>query len=216
MKLPAVVIIWLTAVPEAMAKTVVLNVGGVHHEVARSTLMQHPNTMLAVLVSERWNADSEKREPIFVDRDGERFRFVLDFYRNGKAVVPASLLGSVAKDFEFFGLPQNALAKDRIEGGEAAEELAYLKRKHAYLGLLVYIMETAVAKGVTEIRLKDEELLREFKLGLEAFNKNEFILVAKQENVILDAVTDKHNVHTIAMRSKKRSTTSSTIVGRCR
>lgn len=87
-----------------MADTVVFNVGGVRYELARSTLLLHPDTMLAVLVSERWGSEGAE-EPLFVDRDGQRFQFVLDFYRDGRARVPAELFSSVQAEFEYFGLP---------------------------------------------------------------------------------------------------------------
>ena len=170
-----------------MAETVELNVGGVRHEVARSTLLHHPDFMLAVLVSERWDKSSgngsDKREPIFIDRDGERFRFVLDFYRNCRAVVPTSAFAAVEAEFDFFGLPKTAITRDRIERGEAVKELATLKRKYAYLGLLTYAIETAITTGTKQLRLNRDDIKREFKLDLLIFDKEEFVSFAKEESV---------------------------------
>ena len=65
------------------------NVGGTKYEVAHSLLKQHPNTLLARLTSETWNHGDAAKE-IFIERDGERFRHVLSFLRDGKVVLPLS------------------------------------------------------------------------------------------------------------------------------
>lgn len=54
----------------------------------QSLLDQHPNTMLARLASETWNGQGKEDEEIFIERDGERFRYVLDFLRHGKVLLP--------------------------------------------------------------------------------------------------------------------------------
>ena len=70
--------------------TVRFNVGGTIYEVSRSLLEQHPNTMLARMVSKTWLSEEEdnerKDEPLFIDRDRERFCYVLDFMRDGPTV----------------------------------------------------------------------------------------------------------------------------------
>jgi hypothetical protein len=49
-------------------------VGGTPYNVARDTLLKVKDTVLAKMVSEKWTAD-HKQETIFIDRDGERFKF---------------------------------------------------------------------------------------------------------------------------------------------
>jgi hypothetical protein len=75
---------------KAMSEIVNLNVGGIQYSAARNTIMKHEETMLAKLVSEKWNPNSEV--PIFVDRDGERFKYILDFFRDGEILVPNTVL----------------------------------------------------------------------------------------------------------------------------
>jgi hypothetical protein len=59
------------------------NVGGSLYDVARNTLLKFENTMLANLVSDRWR-NGHKDDIIFIDRDGDRFKYILDWYRDGK------------------------------------------------------------------------------------------------------------------------------------
>ena len=89
--------------------TVRFNVGGTIYEVSRSLLEQHPNTMLARMVSKTWLGEEEdnerKDEPLFIDRDGERFCYVLDFMRDGPTVsLPVTISKEgFLKDLDYFG-----------------------------------------------------------------------------------------------------------------
>jgi hypothetical protein len=56
-----------------------LNVGGTRYDVAEDTLMKHEDTMLAKMVSERWQKRINGR-PLFIDGNGERFQYILDWY----------------------------------------------------------------------------------------------------------------------------------------
>ena len=88
--------------------TIRLNVGGTSYEVSRSTIEQYPDTMLARMVSEAWSSDdgSDKdKKALFIDRDGERFRYVLDYMRDGSDVSLPVLVSKEGflKDLEYFG-----------------------------------------------------------------------------------------------------------------
>ena len=91
------------------AATVRFDVGGTIYKVSRSVLRQYSNTMLTRMVSETWLGEEKynegKDEPLFIDRDGERFRYVLDFMRDGPKVslpVTVSKEGFL-KDLDYFG-----------------------------------------------------------------------------------------------------------------
>ena len=91
--------------------TIRLNVGGTSYEVSRSTIEQYPDTMLARMVSEAWNSDdsgdeSDKdKKALFIDRNGERFQYVLDYMRDGSNVSLPVLVSKEGflKDLEYFG-----------------------------------------------------------------------------------------------------------------
>ena len=155
-----------------MADTVVFNVGGVRYELARSTLLLHPDPMLAVLVSERWESE-EVKEPLFVDRDGQRFQFVLDFYRDGRARVPVDLFSSVQAEFEYFGLPKSAVSKDPVYFRTSLDAVIKLKLKQAYTGLAIHLLKTAVATGRYKLVFSQNVIYKTFGMEKDLFNGNE-------------------------------------------
>lgn len=92
------------------SETVHFNVGGTKYEVVRSLLDMYPDTMLATLVSQRWNESNEKAvEPkdddiVFIDSDGSRFMYVLDYMRRQKVHLPASISKKAfLEDLKYFG-----------------------------------------------------------------------------------------------------------------
>ena len=64
-----------------MTETVKFNVGGSIYEVSRSLLERYPDTMLAKSASKRWQEVSMSE--IFIERDGDLFRHVLSYLRDG-------------------------------------------------------------------------------------------------------------------------------------
>lgn len=91
----------------AVNDVVCLNVGGMLYTVSRSTLMKFPDTMLAVMLSERWSDNTKNlSEPLFIDRDPLRFRYILDFYRDGHIELPVSVsIAEMEVEIKYFGLP---------------------------------------------------------------------------------------------------------------
>eukprot|EP01064_Diplonema_japonicum_P011843 TRINITY_DN192_c0_g1_i1.p1 TRINITY_DN192_c0_g1~~TRINITY_DN192_c0_g1_i1.p1 ORF type:complete len:185 (+),score=43.25 TRINITY_DN192_c0_g1_i1:73-627(+) len=94
---------------------VVLNVCGMKYEVLVATLLNSPETMLGGLV-DKWNETGEFSDSsattreIFIDRNGERFQYILDWYRDGKIVLPPHVsYEAFLSDLQFFGLPTDAV-----------------------------------------------------------------------------------------------------------
>jgi hypothetical protein len=87
--------------------TVIFNVGGTFYEVYANTLLKHPNTTLArLLVSKPYILGSVT--PVFIDRDGGRFKYILDWYRDGVISLPLHLpVGPLCRDIQYFGLPDD-------------------------------------------------------------------------------------------------------------
>lgn len=88
-------------------ESVRLDVGGRTFKVSRSLINQHDTTMLARLVSDTWQSvkDSEKSSNLFIDRDGDRFAYVLDFLRYGRVTLPCHIPRELfLLDLDFFGI----------------------------------------------------------------------------------------------------------------
>lgn len=84
-----------------------LNVGGTTFQTARTTLCQQPDSFLAGIASGRHSVDRDKSGKVFIDRDGEQFRSVLNFLRNPKKPpMPRDCVESelLAAEAAFYGI----------------------------------------------------------------------------------------------------------------
>ena len=70
--------------------TIRFSLRGQYFEVSRFLFEPHPETMLARLVSDTERL-SNPNTTIFIDRDGERFKYVLDFLSYGKVSLPLTV-----------------------------------------------------------------------------------------------------------------------------
>jgi len=76
-------------------KTIKLNVGGVLYKTSLTTLVKDPNSMLAVMFSGRFELQVDEDGSYFIDRDGELFRYILNYLRNGELLCSKVTLASV-------------------------------------------------------------------------------------------------------------------------
>ncbi|XP_062585179.1 BTB/POZ domain-containing protein KCTD6-like [Saccostrea cucullata] len=68
-------------------EVILLNVGGFIYYTTRATLVKYPNSTLGLMM----NGDtpiSRDQNGIFIDRDGQMFRYILNFCRSGKLCLP--------------------------------------------------------------------------------------------------------------------------------
>lgn len=90
--------------PRSEARRVKINVGGTVYAVAASTILKYPQTMLGAMLSLRW--EQQLDEELFIDRDPVRFRYILDFYRDGKISIPVTMSKmEIIREAEYFALP---------------------------------------------------------------------------------------------------------------
>ena len=83
---------------------VMINVGGTVYALAASTIMKYPQTMLGAMLSTRWEQSGS--DEIFIDRDPVRFRYILDFYRDGKITIPLTMSkAEMMREVDYFALP---------------------------------------------------------------------------------------------------------------
>ena len=68
--------------------TVKLNVGGHHFATTVQTLRKDPNSMLAAMFSGKFDTKPSEDGSFFIDRDGTHFRFILNYLRDGKLILP--------------------------------------------------------------------------------------------------------------------------------
>jgi hypothetical protein len=114
--------------------TVRFDVGGTIYKVSRSLLEAFTDTMLARMASETWQKDNDT--PMFIERDGARFRFCLDYMRDGRVdLSPSVSKNALLTDLKYYGFENVNL--DVIEDGsatfEAAKHLASVEQDYQTL-----------------------------------------------------------------------------------
>jgi hypothetical protein len=84
------------------SKVIRLNVGGTRYEVSRSLIELYPDTMLARMISVEWSSGDDHE--VFIDRNGPRFQYVLDYMRDQKAILAMNVTKeSILTELEYFG-----------------------------------------------------------------------------------------------------------------
>ena len=168
-------------------ETIKFNIGGTRYEVSRSLLEQHPDTMMARMASKDWQAgdnikgDSsssakstkeKEEEDLFIERDGERFKYVLDYMRDGKVHLPAFGIPKDAflSDLEYYGftsvddatiilqIPEKEIAKHSVSMLERGWELVIEQARHAeeeVMELICMLLATACFQEFMEEKFKN-------------------------------------------------------------
>ena len=111
---------------ENEAKTVHFDVGGQLYRVARSLLEQYPSSMLYCAAAERWQTDP--KATIFIEGDGERFRYCLDYMRHQRVHLPLTIpKAAVLADLDYYGF--HDVDPLLVNGNSDIDELAELNEK---------------------------------------------------------------------------------------
>jgi hypothetical protein len=170
-----------------------LDVGGMLYKVALDTLMRHPDTMLAKLVSEIWRGSPcAQGDPIFIDRDKDLFKYILEWYRDDTIIIPRTVaIAALRNEVRFFSLPDDVVIKQEklstVEccegmkifqprdentlfaawGLEQAIKEGYLKNSQVYKALVKEYQDLKPSLDMNEALEKSREKIRE--CGLESF-----------------------------------------------
>jgi len=113
------------------------NVGGQPYRVSRSFLLLHPQTMIAKSASDRWQETPESE--IFIDRDGEMFRHVLSYLRDGRVDLPLTTTKKgLLAELAYYGVEgvNEKDVDDSIQGPQALQGAGYLKQCSSSLMVL--------------------------------------------------------------------------------
>eukprot|EP00984_Skeletonema_dohrnii_P030832 scaffold22661_cov157-Skeletonema_dohrnii-CCMP3373.AAC.2 len=90
----------------SMDNIVTFDVGGKIFKTSRSCLQNHAGIhMLERLVSDTWQKDKDHTKPIFIDRDGDTFAYVLNYLRYGRVTLPGNVPEDMfLLDLDFYGI----------------------------------------------------------------------------------------------------------------
>ena len=101
-----------------LTSTINLNIGGRRFTTSLQTLTKDPDSMLAAMFSGKFEVKPSEDGAFFIDRDGKRFRFILNYLRDGELIVPEGAtflkeLEAEAKFYQIKGLLREL--KDKIQ-----------------------------------------------------------------------------------------------------
>ncbi|XP_078688086.1 uncharacterized protein LOC144920086 [Branchiostoma floridae x Branchiostoma belcheri] len=87
-----------------MSPPVTLNVGGHIYTTSLSTLTSYPDSMLGAMFSGDLPTGRDDQGRYFIDRDGELFRFVLNFLRTTELLLPDDFkeISQLKKEADFY------------------------------------------------------------------------------------------------------------------
>jgi hypothetical protein len=105
----------------------------------KSTLLTDPNSMLAAMFSEKFPSAKDSQGRYFIDRDGECFKYILNYLRDPSTELPKGYLGRrIHQEAIYFGIqglannhnPKNQFKYCRLERKSANKPLT--KNLHVY------------------------------------------------------------------------------------
>jgi hypothetical protein len=105
-------------------KMVVFDVGGHIHKLPRSLLDRFPDTMLARQADKIWQKEdcSPSTTPLYVDRNGIRFQYVMDFMRDGQVHLPLTISKKAfLKDMDYLGFTDKDINESSIHVATVAQ-----------------------------------------------------------------------------------------------
>ena len=133
------------------------NVGGKEITTTRNLINQQPDSMLSTIISDTWNksnSDSDDK-PIFIDRSGDIFHYVLEYLRYGSIFLPTSIPTEMfTRELEYYLLKYDVLTITDGDQRFAAQKKEHdaLKKKYADIQKKLW-----TAKQEIENTLKETE-----------------------------------------------------------
>ena len=101
-----------------ICEVVNLNIGGVVHTTSLATIQKFPDSMIGRMFSGKFKIPVDKNGYIVIDRDGELFRFILNYMRCGQLNLP----------LEFKEIDQLVVEVDFYQINPLLQELREMKR----------------------------------------------------------------------------------------
>lgn len=108
--------------------------------------------MLSRLVSDTWLEDPESE--VFIDRDGDRFAYILDYLRYGELKLPISISFDLfMKDVDYFGIHvvQGSVTRENFYPSKTLNELVDAEKERKHMLLAIDIMKDYTEHSKTTI-----------------------------------------------------------------
>jgi len=127
---------------EGGTKTIRYNVGGKCFEVSQEAVNRHPTTILTIKALEF--SQNISTDAIFIDGNGERFGYILDYLHTGRAVLPSNV-------------PKAALLQDLNDYGFRYYNMRDIDDSSASADTLAQIV-TLEGEHISDLKKRDVEI----------------------------------------------------------
>ena len=116
-----------------ICEVVNLNIGGVVHTTSLATIQKFPDSMIGRMFSGKFNIPVDRNGYIFIDRDGDLFRYILNYMRCGQLNLPLEFkeLDQLVFEADFYQI--NPLLQELHEMKRDADERRRLKEEEEVL-----------------------------------------------------------------------------------
>ena len=129
-----------------------LNVGGQLYTTSLTTLLRDPESLIAAMFSGRQRILRDSRGRFFIDRDGQLFRYILDYLRNSRLTLPEDFTEKerLLAEAEYFQLKGLIKALKQQIGPSKSDT----KRQTGYLSLCVRGSYAFGRDGVADVKFR--------------------------------------------------------------
>lgn len=168
-------------------RSVKLNVGGKIYQTTLSTLLKDPNSMLSAMFSGRHELNQDEEDgAYFIDRDGELFRYVLNYLRNDELFCPDDKLfqKELLAEARFYQLQGMIVCLNRL-----SLDSVILKRNDDHLSAVTSWLPFGSSFSVLFRASTDGNFSESFHSYCD--NKGPTLVVAKSERCIVGGFTSR-------------------------
>lgn len=190
---------------------IILNVGGIKYETYRSTLAQYPDTLLGRMFTSSKDMTNNRNQFDF-DRDGEIFKYIFDYYRNGFINIPKDvIISNYIAELNFWQIPfAIEISKIAKELGITKDFLQEIGRLNLFQNRIEYIK--AIIRSFErniDLKKKSPELFKDLNLDLMKQEKIQYEKLLEDTKKIefknADDINEKKNKIIVQMKDYYRS-----------
>jgi hypothetical protein len=152
-----------------------------HYKVSRSLIEMYPDTMLARLISEEWRGDVIQE--VFIDRDGTRFQYVLDYMRDQKVHLAMNVSkDSILMELEYFGFANvdgDSIDNRKLNNRQALENI--LQVRNQFLERLTTIEKNLQEVKVTWVATKIASMVYDAQLNSKSSSPSKTVVIQQED-----------------------------------
>ena len=201
-------------------KVVTFNVGGRKYDVSSSLLSQYPKSMLAIKALKLNQYDYQKT--IYIERDGERFGYCLDYLRDQKCNLPLTISrDSLLADLRYYGI--EVKDKKTIKYTVVDLEPRIVAESSNSFGMIKDLNEQIESKRRdVKVQILTLLLLKEYMTGTERDGKYKFQLTKEMKHQVdeilvnpgekIDVNGIKNSLSTYGLKIEKSSSSKRCLI----